>query len=123
MITRYLIRMGDQPVTSSYSYEPLALTEGTEIEYPHEGPLSDQGIVPRFDHIGLHVNQVEEVLTIRAPDPGEAQRLEMSPQRQLVEIAQTFRVLGIDNEGVAVETADILFPADRYELRYVMEIH
>lgn len=122
MITRYLIRMNDQPVTSSFSYEPLALTEGTEIELPHEGPLRDQGIVARFDRIGLHVNQVEEVLTIRTPTPDEAKRLEMAAARDLVEITQTFRVIDHDNNATAVETADILFPADRYELRYVMEI-
>ncbi|MGW4593700.1 GntR family transcriptional regulator [Amycolatopsis thermoflava] len=127
MCTRYLIRMGNppQPVTSSVSWEPLSLTQGTEIEYPHEGEYADKGIVDRFGAIGYYVNQVEEVLDIRTPTAEEARLLEMPVTRPIVEIAQTFRVA--DRHGVegdlAVETADILFPADRYELRYVMEIH
>lgn len=123
--TRYFIRMGDppQPVTTSTSWEPLALTGGTEIELPHEGPLADQGIVPRFDHIGYQVNEVEEILHIRNATIEEARRLELPASRNVVEITQTFRVAqpDVDND-ITVETADILFAADRYELRYVMKI-
>ncbi|MBK1785235.1 GntR family transcriptional regulator [Prauserella cavernicola] len=124
--TRYFIRMGNpaQPVTSSQAWEPLAITGGTDIELPHEGEHANKGIVDRFGAIGLHVNQVEEVLDIRTPTPEEARALEMPPTRPLVEIHQTFRVADRHGaEDLAVETADILFPADRYELRYVMEIH
>ncbi len=125
MLTRYSIRMGNppQPVTMSASWEPLAITGGTDIELPHEGPLADRGIVTRFDHIGLHVNEVEEILHIRNATAEEARRLELSANRPVVEITQTFRVVGSDvDDDVAVETADIVFAADRYELRYVMEI-
>ena len=124
-LTRYFIRMGNppQPVSISTSWEPLTITGGTDIELPHEGPLADQGIVPRFDHIGLHVNEVEEVLHIRNATAEEARRLELPANRPVVEIAQTFRVAGHDvDEDTVVEIADIVFAADRYELRYVMEI-
>jgi GntR family transcriptional regulator len=68
-----------QPVTMSASWEPLALISGTEIELPHEGPLGEQGIVARFDHIDLHVNEVEEILHIRNTTTEEAHRLELPP--------------------------------------------
>jgi hypothetical protein len=39
------------------------------------------------------------------------------------EITQTFRVASTNvDEDIAVATVDIVFAADRYELRYVMEI-
>ncbi|MGH3972436.1 MAG: UTRA domain-containing protein [Pseudonocardiaceae bacterium] len=123
--TRYFIRMGDppQPVTISTSWEPLALTSGTDIELPHEGPLANQGIVPRFDHIGYHVNEVEEILHIRNATAEEARKLELPASRNVVEITQTFRVAQTDvDNDITVQTADILFAADRYELRYVMKI-
>lgn len=121
-ITRYRISMGGEPVTRSVAYEPLAITRGTDIEFPHEGPLADQGIVARFDHIGVRVNQVEEILTIRTPTADEARELEMPKTSPVVEITQTFRRVPQDGEAEAVETADLVFPADRYELRYVMEV-
>jgi GntR family transcriptional regulator len=125
VLTRYFIRMGNplQPVTISTSWEPAAITGGTDIELPPEGPLADQGIVARFDHIGLHVNEVEEILHIRNATTEEARRLELPANRPVVEIIQTFRVAGTGvDQDIAVETADIVFAADRYELRYVMEI-
>lgn len=81
-LTRYFIRMGNppQPVAISTSWEPLGVTGGTDIELPHDGPLADQGIVPRFDHIGLHVNEVEEILHIRNATAEEARRLELPRQ-------------------------------------------
>ena len=124
--TRYFIRMGDplQPVTSSYAWEPLAITGGTDIELPHEGPYADKGVVDRFREIKLFINQVEEVLDIRTPTIEEAKLLDMPANRPVVQITQTFRVadrVGAEDD-LAVETADILFPADRYELRYVMDV-
>ncbi len=124
--TRYFIRMGNppQPVTSSYAWEPLAITGGTEIELPHEGPHAAKGVADRFAAIKIFVNQVEEKLDIRTPTVEEAKLLDIATNRPVVQITQTFRrVEKWGAEDVAVETADILFPADRYELRYVMEIH
>lgn len=125
VLTRYFIRMGNplQPVTISASWEPLALIGGTDIELPHEGPLREQGIVARFDNIGLHINEVEEILNIRNATTEEARRLELPANRSVLKIIQTFRVAASDvDEDIAVATADIVFAADRYELRYVMEI-
>lgn len=125
MLTRYDIRMGNppQPVTMSVSWEPLAITGGTDIEPPHEGPLADRGIVAWFDHIGLHVNEVEEIPHIRNATAEETRRLELLTNRPVVEITQFFRVVGPDvDDNIAVETADIVFAADCYELRYALEI-
>lgn len=114
-----------QPVTSSYAWEPLALTGGTDIELPHEGPHANKGIVDRFSAIRLFVNQTDEVLDIRTRRPPRKRSFSTSrPNRPVVQITQTFRVADTirAEDDLAVETAGILFPADRYELRYVMDI-
>jgi len=116
--TSYFIRMGGQPVSISLAWEPLSLTAGTSIELPHEGPHAGQGIVPRFDAIGFRVTEVEEVVICRMPTPAETRQLEIPTGVPVVEIHQTFRA-----DATPVETADIVFPADRYELHYRMEIH
>lgn len=115
--TKYLIKMGGEPVSKSSAYEPYSIVGGTEVERPHEGPMADRGIVPRFDHIGVHIDEVEEVLSFRAPTQEEYTALQVDKSDRVVEIAQTFRA-----HGLAVETADIAFVADRYEFRYHMQI-
>jgi GntR family transcriptional regulator len=113
----YLIKMDDQPVSSSVCWEPLQLTGGTSIEHPHEGPMAGAGIVPRFDSIGIHVDGIREVLNIRWPLPEEAETLDIPPGVSVVSIEQTFRA----GETI-VQTADIIFATDRYTLEYDMEI-
>lgn len=113
----YLIRMDDQPICSSVCWEPLSITGGTPIQNPQTGPHAGAGIVPRFDAIGVHVDRVREVLTIRMPDPEEAVTLEIPPGVPVVQIQQTFTA-----DGQALQTADIVYPADRYTLEYDMEI-
>jgi GntR family transcriptional regulator len=115
--TKYLIKMGGEPISKSAAYEPYGIVGGTEIERPHEGPMADRGIVPRFDHIGIHIDEVEEVLSFRAPTQEEHAALQLDKSDRVVEIAQTFRA-----NGLAVEIADIAFVADRYEFRYRMQI-
>lgn len=115
--TRYLITMDDEPVSMSAAYEPYAIVGGTDVERPHEGPLANKGIIPRFDSIGVHIDEVEEVLNFRAPTAEEAEKLKLGSGDRVVEITQTFRA-----DGLPTETADIVFAGDRYELHYRMQI-
>jgi hypothetical protein len=57
MRTSYRFLADDEPVMLS-TFEPLAITGGTEIEQPESGPAT--GVVPRFDRIGLHITHVKE---------------------------------------------------------------
>jgi GntR family transcriptional regulator len=115
--TRYLIKMDGEPVSMSAAYEPYALVGGTDVERPHEGPMANRGIVPRFDHLGIYVDEVEEALKFRAPTKEEGEALQIDTGERVVEIVQTFRA-----DSLPVETANITFVADRYELRYRMQI-
>jgi GntR family transcriptional regulator len=113
----YSISMGGQPDSFSICWEPLAITGGTEIEYPHEGPQAGKGIVARFDAIGYHVDAEEETLQIRMPEPHEKLRLQIPDGVPVVQIWQTFWA-----GDTPVEIAKIIFRADRYQFRFRTEI-
>ena len=115
--SEYLVTMDGAPVTWSHAYEPLELTGGTEIEWPDEGPYGHLGVVDRFDMIGLHIINVEEVLTVRAPTEVEAGKLQVPSGVGVIELQQTFRTA-----DRAVEVADIIYPANRYRFVYRMPI-
>ncbi|MBN6052598.1 GntR family transcriptional regulator, partial [Nonomuraea sp. RK-328] len=115
--TSYSISMDGQPVSMSLAWEPLAITGGTEIEFPHEGPYAGRGIVPRFDAIGQHVTMEEEFVRARMPEPHEVMQLKCPPGVPVIQIWQTFWA-----GDVAVEVAKIIFRADRYEFHYRMPI-
>jgi GntR family transcriptional regulator len=115
--TSYFIRIGGQPVSTSLSWEPLALTRGTDIELPTEGPHANQGIVPRFDAIGHRVTDLEEILACRMPTPAETRQLDIPAGVPIVEIQQTYRA-----DDLPVATVDLTLAADRYELHYRTKI-
>lgn len=115
--TLYLIKMDDRPVTRSAAYEPCSLVGGTPIERPHEGPMANRGIVPRFDAIDIHIDRVDEVLHYRSPTESELAELQLQAGVAVVEITQTFRA-----QGTPCETADIVFLSTGYELHYRMAI-
>ncbi|MFJ5535194.1 GntR family transcriptional regulator [Streptomyces sp. NPDC093261] len=116
--THYRIAMDGRPVSKSVSWEPLSLTRDTAIASPTQGAYATLGIVGRFDKIGIRIDEVEEVLNCRMPTPDEVAELNMPPQgTPVLAIQQTWRA-----QGLPVCTADVVFPADRYEFRYRMEI-
>lgn len=122
MVTRYRILADERPMSMSVSWEPLAITGGTVIEHPHDGLYANSGLNSRFAAIGWTIEQVEEHLIVRPPEPTEKSELTIPPDVHVVEIRQTVRAVreGTDNL-VPVEAADIIFPADRYEFRYLMD--
>lgn len=113
----YAFTMDDEPVSTSVCWEPLALTGGTPIQHPHTGPLADRGIIPRFDSIGVRVDSIHEVVNCRMPTPGESRALRLPSGVPVAAITQTFWA-----GERPVETADIVFAGDRYELHYRMPI-
>jgi DNA-binding GntR family transcriptional regulator len=114
--TRYRFFADEQPIQLSTSWEPLAITGGTPIELPEESPVT--GVVARMDSIGVHADHVNEKVTARAARPDEIARLELPQQGAYVlVIARTHYV-----DKQPIETCDIIFPGDRYELTYDIPI-
>lgn len=117
MVTRYRFKTGDEPVQVSRSHEPLAITAGTPIEWPEQSAVA--GVVARMDSIGLHVTRSVELVTARPASPDEAESLGLSPRGSMFVLALERTYMAGD---VPVETADIVFAADRYKLLYEVPI-
>jgi len=112
MATRYVFLADGEPVQTSLSWEPLALTGGTPVEWPEECGIV--GVVARFDTIGIRVDECEERVRDRPATPDEVDALRLPPRRTHVQtIERTYFA-----QGRPVETADVTFPAGRYELVY-----
>ncbi|MBB3662449.1 GntR family transcriptional regulator [Prauserella sediminis] len=119
--TTYRISAGEHPVAVSTSWEPQAVTAGTPIAHPHEGPHGNDGLNARFAAIGWTVEQVEEHLLVRQPSPEERDDLRLAPEVPVVEIRQTVRATQDGDDLTAIEAADIVYASDRYEFRYIMD--
>ena len=112
MRTRYRFLAEGAPIQMSTSWEPLALTGGTPVEWPEEGAAV--GVVSRFDVIGIRIDECVERVTARSAHPVEIEALDLSLRgAYLLVIERTYLVA-----GRPAETADIVFPGDRYELMY-----
>jgi DNA-binding GntR family transcriptional regulator len=112
MVTRYRFLAEDQPIQLSVSYEPLALTGGTAVEWPEAGAAV--GVVARFDRLGIRIDASTERVTARSARPEEIDALGLPLRGAYVLVIERTYHAGQQ----AVETADIVFPGDRYELVY-----
>jgi DNA-binding GntR family transcriptional regulator len=110
--------MGDgTPVTLSVSWEPAALTTGTAIMLPEEGPHAGQGVVERMFVIGQEIVHAEEMVSARPALASEAERLGIRPGATVLTIARTYHAA-----ERPVETADIVIPVERYALVYEVPV-
>ncbi|GGP79982.1 GntR family transcriptional regulator [Streptomyces melanogenes] len=112
--TEYDVLVKRRPVLTATSWEPYALTSGTPVVLPEGGPLAGRGVVARMAEIGITVTRVTEV-----PRPVQLTR----EQAQILGAVQSTQGLLIerthyDSSGRAVETADILVPAERWNVTY-----
>lgn len=113
MRTSYRFLADGAPMQLSTSYEPTALTAGTPVERPEEGPLAGTGVIKRMDSIGVHVTDVTEAVSTRAPLPWETDALNIPQGVHVLQIERTFFA-----DTQPVETCDIVVPGDRYGLVY-----
>ncbi|WP_219414860.1 GntR family transcriptional regulator [Pseudonocardia nigra] len=117
MRTTYLSYANGEPIQRVTSYEPLALTRGTPIEHPEQGPLMAAGIVDRFTSIGLRPTNVTERLHARMPRPSEAEQLHLRPGIPVIVAVRTCYA-----GELPIETADLLFAANQFKLEYSLTV-
>lgn len=117
MRTKYVSYASGEPIMLVTSYEPIALTRGTPIERPEEGPLMAGGIVDRFTSIGLRPTNVTERLHSRMPRPSEAAELRLRPGIPVIVAVRTCH-----SGEIAIETADLLFAANQFKLEYSLTV-
>lgn len=117
MYTRYRFLADDEPIQLSGSHEPLAVTGGTPVEWPEDGAAV--GVVARMDLIGVHIDRFREEIITRSASPDELVELKLDPRGGLWVLAVERTYFAGEQ---AVETADIVFPGDRYRLVYELPI-
>ncbi|MEW2355828.1 GntR family transcriptional regulator [Spirillospora sp. NPDC029432] len=116
MRTRYTFLADGEPVMLSTSWEPLAITRGTPVAFPEEGPHAGAGVVARMRAIGVEVEEATEVVSARPVLAQEAGALNVPVGTIVLVIQRTY------SGDRPVETADIVVPVDRYELAYTIPV-
>lgn len=115
--TRYVYRSDGNPAMLATSYEPLDVTRGTPIVVPEEGPHAGRGVVERMLVIGVRIDDTSETVGARVATTDEAARLQLSPGAVVLTIRRSYTA-----GDRIVEIADIVLPAERYELVYAWRI-
>ncbi|GAA2414823.1 GntR family transcriptional regulator [Actinomadura vinacea] len=118
MRSDYTFMADGRPVMLSTSWEPLAITAGTPIMLPEQGPYAGKGVVERMAAIEQRITHVEEVNTARPVTAAEGERLQVTAGTLVMVIERTYAT----DAGARVETADIILPVDRYEVAYVIPV-
>nr|WP_203635139.1 GntR family transcriptional regulator [Streptomyces sp. SID10815] len=117
MRTKYVYRDAGEAMMLSTSWEPLALTGRTPVMLPEEGPLGGMGVVERMRAIDVVVDNVTEEVGARPGLAEELHTLGGVPGHVVVVVQRTFYA-----SGRAVETADVVIPADRYRVAYHLPV-
>lgn len=117
MRTRYVFRDAGEATMLSTSWEPLTLTGRTPVMLPEEGPLGGMGVVERMAAIDVVVDNVTEEVSARPGLAEELLALGGVPGHVVIVIRRTFYA-----SGRPVETADVVIPADRYQVSYHLPV-
>jgi GntR family transcriptional regulator len=118
MRTSYLLTADGTPVQLATSYEPTAITAGTPVRLPEQGPFAGRGVITRMGAIGIQVDQVTEEIAIRPSQAAQAATLAIAPGAPLICVERAH--LAGDR---VVEVSDIAIPASQYKLRYHFPCH
>lgn len=117
MRTRYLYRDAGEAMMLSTSWEPLEVTGRTPVMLPEEGPLGGCGVVERMAAIAVVVDNVVEDVGARPGLAEELLALGGVPGHVVMVVERTYYA-----SGRAVETADVVVPADRYRIAYRLPV-
>lgn len=110
--TTYVYTTGDEPTELATSWEPLAITRGTPVVLPEDGP--GVGVMERMRIIGVKVAGAVEHVRARLATAEESGALRLPPGSIVFAIRRTY----YDVMSRPVETADIVISAEKYELVY-----
>ncbi|MBC2879061.1 MULTISPECIES: GntR family transcriptional regulator [Streptomyces] len=116
LCTEYEYLADRRPVQLATSWEPLAVTAGTDVVHPERGPYARRGVRGRLAAIGVRVVRARELVGSRPATTPEAEALGCTAGQCVTVVERTH----FDGDGRAVETSDIVVRADRWRLEYVI---
>ncbi|MFG2979940.1 GntR family transcriptional regulator [Streptomyces sp. NPDC048258] len=116
--TVYEFLADGRPVQLSTSWEPYELTAGTLVVLPEGGPHAGVGVVNRMAEIGTTVSHAVEQPEPRQATSEEASLLGIQKGALVTHIRRTY----YSDQGLPVETADIVIPATLCEIVYEVPI-
>ncbi|UCM91102.1 GntR family transcriptional regulator [Streptomyces marincola] len=116
MCTQYEYLADRRPLQLATSWEPLSLTEGTDVVFPERGPYARRGVRGRFAAIGIQVVQAREVVGSRPSTTPEADALGCVPGQCVTVVERTH----YDARDRPVETSDTVLLGDRWRLEYAI---
>ncbi|MFH8982397.1 GntR family transcriptional regulator [Streptomyces varsoviensis] len=112
--TQYEYLANRRPVQLATSWEPLSVTEGTDVAHPERGPYARRGVRGRLAAIGIRVVRAQDLVGSRPATSREAETLGCAVGQCVTVVERTH----FDSDDRAVETADIVVRADRWRLEY-----
>jgi GntR family transcriptional regulator len=118
MCTSYECFADRRPVQLVTSYEPAAITGNTDIASPERGPHAGRGVVDRMEVIGITVAGAQDLIGARLATKEEAEALGLTTGVVVTVIERTH----YDTAGRAVETSDVIIPANRWRAAYQVQI-
>ncbi|MEV4556458.1 GntR family transcriptional regulator [Kitasatospora sp. NPDC049285] len=116
--TRYEFLLDGRPVQLADSWEPMAITGGTSVLMPELGPLKGRGVVARMAEIGVRVTRVVERPRPARATAEQATLLGLSAGDAVTLVERTC----LDDTGRPVETAELVIPDSRWEIRYELTV-
>ncbi|MFV8132201.1 GntR family transcriptional regulator [Streptomyces syringium] len=114
LCTQYEYLANRHPVQLATSWEPLTITEGTDVAHPERGPYARRGVRGRLAAIGVRVVRARELVGSRPATTPEAEALGCAAGSCVTVVERTH----FDGDDRAVETSDIVVRADRWRLEY-----
>lgn len=116
--TRYEFMLDRRMVQLAESWEPMAITDGKPVLLPAFGPHSGRSVVERMASIGVRVvRAVERVRPARATAE-QSTLLGIGAGDLVTLVERTY----LDDSGRPVETADLVVPDSRWEIRYELPV-
>ncbi|HEY1820385.1 MAG TPA: GntR family transcriptional regulator [Trebonia sp.] len=105
MRTAYTFLLDGEPTYLSVSWEPLAITGGTEVMLPESGPHAGKGVWDRMALIGHVPTRVTEEVAPRTLTEAEAAELVLHAGIAILEVQRTYW-----QDDLPLETADVVLP-------------
>jgi GntR family transcriptional regulator len=109
---RFRFWAGSRPVQVSNSYLPHTLIQGTPVEDPSREPWPG-GSIAQLESVGVQVDEINEDVGTRLPDPEEARDLDLRAGVPVLTVARTMFAA-----GRPVLVSDIVMAGDQYVLSY-----